>query len=218
MEGFVSLNFQAIGEHFCAVTGPKPFTASLTGGSKVNYALIGLAVSILLWGGSALADTSTLPMGNSKACMEGPLEQFGRYIGNWDIEDSQLGQDGQTWTDGPGAEWNFVCLGNGTAIQDFWMPADGSVGTNLRTWNPETASWDIAWAINNLPGFAHITAKQDENGSVVMHYVSPVPDPLRRITFFPPDENGWNWKLEFSSDDGESWLEVYRIKATRSRQ
>jgi hypothetical protein len=34
--------------------------------------------------------------------------------------------------------------------------------------------------------------------------------------FFPPDENGWNWKLEFSSDGGESWLEVYRIKATRS--
>jgi len=44
--------------------------------------------------------------------------------------------------------------------------------------------------------------------------VAPLPSPLRRITFFPPDETGWNWKLEFSQDDGETWTEVYRIRAT----
>jgi hypothetical protein len=47
-----------------------------------------------------------------------------------------------------------------------------------------------------------------------MHYVAPIPTPLRKITFFPPDENGWNWKLEFSNDAGATWFEVYRIKAT----
>ena len=104
--------------------------------------------------------------------MQGPLEQFGRYIGNWDIEDSQLGQDGKTWAPGPGAKWNFVCLGNGTAIQDFWMPFDGPVGTNLRTYNSETESWDIAWAIKGAPGFAHITARQNDSGEIVMKYKS----------------------------------------------
>jgi hypothetical protein len=166
--------------------------------------------------GSALADQSTLPFARTEGCLQGPLEQFGRYLGNWTIEDSQLGQDGKTWTPGAGAQWNFACLGNGTAIQDFWMPADGSVGTNLRTWNPGTESWDIAWSVTSLPGFAHISAREDENGNIVMKYESPVPDPLRRITFFPPDENSWNWTLEFSTDDGETWFEVYRIKATRS--
>jgi hypothetical protein len=28
------------------------------------------------------------------------------------------------------------------------------------------------------------------------------------------DESGWKWKLEFSNDEGETWFEVYRIKAT----
>jgi hypothetical protein len=37
---------------------------------------------------------------------------------------------------------------------------------------------------------------------------------LRRITFFPPDENGWNWQLEYSGDAGETWRVVYRIRAT----
>ena len=182
----------------------------------MNFRLLALSLTLLFCSGYASADASAIPTDNVAACMEGPLEQFGRYIGNWDIEDSQLSQDGQTWAPGDGAQWNFVCLGNGTAIQDFWIQPDGNVGTNLRTYNPETESWDIAWTITPMPGFAHIQAEEDDNGNIVMHYKSPLPDPLRRITFFPPDEHGWNWKLEFSNDGGESWFEVYRIKATRS--
>lgn len=174
------------------------------------------SLTLFIASGVAYAGNGAVPIEDKDACMQGPLEQFGRYIGNWDIEDSQLDQDGVTWTKGDGARWNFVCLGNGTAIQDFWLPPDGNVGTNLRTWNPQTESWDIAWTITPMPGFAHIQARQDDNGNIVMHYKSPLPDPLRRITFFPPDEYGWNWKLEFSNDGGESWFEVYRIKATPS--
>lgn len=171
----------------------------------------------LLFAISAFAQDGSIPVREKSACMEGPLAEFGQYIGDWDIEDSQLSQDGKEWTAGAGARWNFVCLGDGTAIQDFWMPNDGPVGTNLRTWNPNTESWDIAWAIKGLPGFAHIQAKSDDDGNIVMRYKSPIPDPLRRITFFPADANGWNWTLELSSDEGANWTEVYRIKASRSR-
>jgi hypothetical protein len=166
--------------------------------------------------GLAGAQESAIPIGDKAACMSGPMSQFGRYIGNWDIEDSQRSQDGSEWTAGAGAKWNFVCIGEGAAVQDFWIPNDGTVGTNLRTWNPTSNSWDIAWTIAGVPGFAHITAEADENGNVVMHYKSPVPDPLRRITFFPPDDDGWDWVLEFSTDKGESWFPVYRIRATPS--
>ena len=175
-----------------------------------------LTLVLLVYSDVALTAAPTVPIDDENACMEGPLAQFGRYIGNWDIADSKLDQDGVTWTKGDGARWNFVCLGNGTAIQDFWLPPNGDVGTNLRTWNSDTESWDIAWTITPMPGFAHIQAAEDENGNIVMHYKSPLPDPLRRITFFPPDEHGWNWKLEFSKDGGESWFEVYRIEATPS--
>jgi len=155
-----------------------------------------------------------LPFGDDSACMEGPLAQFGRYIGDWKIEDSQLAQDGSSWSDGAGARWIFSCLGNGTAIQDFWFPANGSIGTNLRTYNSETGKWDIVWAVDTLPGLTHIEAEQDASGNIVMKYVAPIPTPLRRITFFAPDAAGWNWQLEFSNDGGESWLAVYKIRAT----
>jgi hypothetical protein len=164
---------------------------------------------------TAFAEDSDLPFGNTEACMQGPLAQFGQYIGDWKIEDSSLAQDGSEWTEGEGARWIFTCLGNGVAIQDFWLPPGGNVGTNLRTYKPDTATWEVAWTIDKIPsGFSHIRAKLDEVGNVVMHYVAPLPAPLRKITFFPVDESGWKWKMEFSTDEGETWFEVYRITAT----
>lgn len=175
-----------------------------------------LALTALLLVTPYAAQGDSIPLGEKSACMEGPLAEFGQYIGDWDIEDMQLSQDGTAWTPGAGAKWNFVCLGDGTAIQDFWMPNDGPLGTNLRTWNADTGSWDIAWTIKGMSGFAHIQAESDDEGNIVMHYKSPIPDPIRRITFFPADSNGWHWKLEMSSDEGANWTEVYRIRASRS--
>jgi len=185
-------------------------------GVQMKSVSILLVSSVLAVAIPVSADEPEIPIHNEDACMGGPLAQFGRYIGNWDIADSQLSQDGTEWSDGEGAQWNFVCIGNGTAVQDFWMPANGAVGTNLRIYNDVTGNWDIAWAINGLPGFAYIQAREDKDGNIVMHYKTPIPNPLRRITFFPPDDAGWNWTMELSTDDGETWFPAYRIRATPS--
>ena len=173
-----------------------------------------LLCTILLPGFLNAAEPDDLPLFDSTACQSGPIAEFGRYIGRWTISDSRLDQDGQGWSPGSGAQWTFVCVGGGTAVQDFWMPADGGVGTNLRTYNPEKKRWDIAWAVDGVPGFAHIVARRAADDTIVMFYESPQPTPQRRITFYPPDASGWDWKLEISADGGTSWTEVYRIRAT----
>ncbi len=161
----------------------------------------------------AYADSGALPFESEAGCQQGALRQFGQYIGDWQIADSRRIPDTGEWASGDGARWIFSCLGDGTAIQDFWMPNVGTIGTNLRTYHEETESWDIAWAVKGTPGFAHITAKENKLGEIVMHYRTPLPDPLRRITFYPASDDGWKWKLEISPD-GDSWTEVYRITAT----
>ncbi len=154
-------------------------------------------------------------MDQTDGCLKGPVAQFGKYIGDWDIQDWQLGKDGTTWTEQQGARWNFTCVGNGVAVQDFWMPNTGGYGTNLRIYEPKTESWEIAWSATGSPGFSHIGAKEDESGNIVMHYISPEQNPSRRITFYPPGENGWDWLLEMSFDGEKTWTAVYKIKATR---
>ena len=153
-------------------------------------------------------------MNKTEGCMEGPVAQFGRYIGDWDIRDWQL-QKEKGWVEQKGARWNFTCVGNGVAVQDFWMPPNGGTGTNLRMFDPKTETWQIAWTATGSPGFTHITAEQDDEGRIIMNYVDPKPTPPRRIIFYPPTEIGWDWGLEISPDEGKTWRQVYKIKATR---
>lgn len=94
------------------------------------------------------------------------------------------------------------------------MPSAGGYGTNLRMYNPEKENREIVWTSMRTPGLSEITARQDENGNIIMEYVKPLPTPLRRITFFEPTEEGWDWHLALSNDGGENWLTVVKMKAT----
>lgn len=168
-------------------------------------------ISMLLWllvaaaAGAEEADND---------CMEGPMAEFGRYVGDWTITDVGLKPDGSAWEPGPGARWVFKCIGDGTAVQDFWMPNNGGYGTNLRTYNPDTGAWEIVWATKGLNGLMHIAASLDDDGNVVMDILKPEQPQPRRIIFFAPDDGGWSWVQQWSFDDRETWVDVYRIRAT----
>ncbi len=151
---------------------------------------------------------------DDEGCMQGPVAQFGRYIGDWRIEDETLAQDGSGWSDGAGARWRFECVGGGVAVQDYWMPLTGGFGTNLRTFNPSTDSWEIVWTARLAPGLQRISARENENGEIVMSIDYPVPPQPQRIIFYPPKDGGWNWAMQWSLDEGKTWFDVYRIKAT----
>lgn len=146
--------------------------------------------------------------------MEGPVSEFGRYIGDWKIEDGQFAQDGSGWNPGAGARWIFSCLGDGVSVQDFWLPNGSGFGTNLRTYNPDTGAWEIVWAAARQNGLMHISASLQDDDSILMQIEKPEQDPPRRIIFYPPDESGWNWAIQWSQDGGKTWFDVYRIKAT----
>ena len=148
------------------------------------------------------------------ACLEGPVEQFGRYIGDWKIEDESRAQDGSGWEPSTGARWIFECVGDGLAVQDYWMPNNGGYGTNLRIYNPDTGAWEIVWTARSLNGFMHISAEQNDAGDIVMDILSPEQPQPRRINFHTPDDDGWDWVMEWSFDEGATWTPVYRIRAT----
>ncbi len=159
---------------------------------------------------------ASVMMSETAGCLEGPTQQFGRYIGDWHMTSQTLSrEDGVTWIDGGKARWKFTCVGNGLAVQDFWMPESGGVGTNLRMYDPQTESWDVAWTSTGTPGMSEITAKQNADGNIIMTYVSPVPNPLRRIIFFTPTDTGWDWHMAMSQDGGENWITVVKMQATR---
>lgn len=93
---------------------------------KMDRILLSIAGAALLIGSSVNAN---LPTSNNDGCLEGPLAQFGQYLGSWKITDSQLKSDGSGWDPGAGARWDWFYLGDGVAVQDIWMPNGGGTGT-----------------------------------------------------------------------------------------
>ncbi len=171
-----------------------------------------LILIMLAWSFSATAqEFDSTAMNKVDGCMSGPTHEFGKYIGDWNILERRLDQDGK-WTEHTGTKWNFKCVGNGIAVQDYWLPANGTAGTNLRVYNPSTKSWDIAWTATLTPGLARINAVQHDNGNMVMHYVTEI-TPKRRITFFPPHKNGWAWQMEIDLE-GRGWTKVLELIAS----
>lgn len=166
-------------------------------------------------------DLTDLLLDHPSACLNGPIAQFGRYVGDWDIAEQSISSDGKTWLPGNGARWKFVCIGGGKAVQDYWIPKHpngdeflAGFGSNFRVYDPAKNTWDTVWAGPGGPSFTHISGSMNAEGNIVMQWVSPVQDPPRRITFFAPMKDGWNWLLELSYDDGATWQEIYKLRAT----
>ncbi len=150
----------------------------------------------------------------ARACTEGSVSAFGRYVGSWNFVDSQITPDG-TWVEGQGGEWDFHCLGEGIAIIDLWRPKAGGFGSTMRMLDPEDGTWDIVFTGEGSQAMSHLSGMELPDGSIELHYRKPLHDPRRRITFSAPADNAFDWTLAISRDAGETWTDVYKMRATR---
>ena len=155
------------------------------------------------------------------------LMEYGQLVGNWQCKSSSRQQDG-TWKESPGlATWTWYFVLDGHAVLDVWKPlpiAQGKVfpGTNLRTYDPETGIWNVAWTIANSPKIEtfissfrndaiHITTEREARGTFPAH--------MMHITFYNISEKHFDWKYEFSPlTDGQNWTESSRLSCDRSSE
>lgn len=156
---------------------------------------------------------------------EAPAEtaQFGQLIGHWRAEQTIRNRDG-SWSDKKThAEWRWYYILEGHAIQDDWISlskdedsgqtAASVVGTNIRIYNPKEQQWVMAWIDKNSRRLATFTAVF-ENENIIMTGTDNQ-GRLGRNTFHNITENSFDWKKEWTSDNGETWFEVARIHCVR---
>jgi len=153
-----------------------------------------------------------------------PIEtsQFGQLVGKWAITDSGIDKKGN-WKAGPGADWNFYWILNGTAIQDDWIspsldkdePKTGrQFGTNIRIYNPKLKRWEMAWASNNGAKVDTFKAKAEGESVVMKGFYAGAET---KITFFNISKNHFSWKMEQQNKATKAWKEVYRIEGDRKQ-
>ena len=91
--------------------------------------------------------------------------------------------------------------------------------TAMRIYDVRSKRWNVAWMANGAgltPGLDVGTFEaSSDDGRLVM--TSPGSSEMgeQRVVFSEIDENSFLWESEFSSDGGETWQTVMRVKAKR---
>ena len=156
----------------------------------------------------------------SKLNADAPWETefLGKLVGMWKAKQSTLNPDG-SWSENKSrAKWNWYYILEGHAIQDDWIKLDSLnnetiVGTNIRIYNTGEKRWYMAWIDKTNRRLASFTAV-NESGTVIMDGTNAKGRHVRN-TFFNITQNEFEWKQEWTFDEGKSWVEVARIHCER---
>jgi len=154
------------------------------------------------------------------------LSHLKNMIGEWAIEDSILQADG-SWAPGPGADWDFYYTLDGYAFEDIWVQppravsvedeTKRTVGVNIRKYDPVAEKWVMAW-LTKGPGVVQtFSATSNEDELVMVEDEVNAQGYIRRITFYNMTGDTFDWRMEASTDEGETWAEAYRIKGTKKK-
>ncbi|MDB5365070.1 MAG: hypothetical protein JWM77_997 [Rhodospirillales bacterium] len=174
----------------------------------------------LLAAGPASAAVEGLEANGPNPALADQLKLFGQFVGNWDCEVLRY-QDGQAQQRSTG-EWHFGWVLDGRAVQDvFIVPArsDGGQprewGSSLRSFDPKTGTWFIAWVGPVQGTLQTFTAKQ--HGDEIVHDgVTPDGRPSRWV-FSEIRTDSFRWRSMVSPDRGSSWNVTQEIVARRRK-
>ena len=157
---------------------------------------------------------------NTKLNPDAPPETavLGQLVGTWDIDQLIINKDGTWGGRKRHAIWKWYYILDGHAIQDDWILVDSLnnqhvAGTNIRIYNPEEKQWYMAWIDKTVRRLATFTATND-SGTVVMDGHNAKGQRIKNI-FYNIKKNEFDWRQDWTFDDGKSWITVTKIHGTR---
>ncbi|WP_299083774.1 hypothetical protein [uncultured Paraglaciecola sp.] len=153
------------------------------------------------------------------------VRHWQKMLGSWRTTEESLKPDGSGWKQAGSADWHFYTTLNGWAVQDeyFSPPLSEEVapaskrqmGTNIRVFDNDKKQWLMIWTTTAGKAVNLFSAESNDK-QIVMRSKQKTPQgKYSRITFFDLQKNSFEWKLEWSNDGKNNWLEVHRIHGLR---
>ena len=150
-----------------------------------------------------------------------PLQLFGQFVGEWDIDGVLIDEDGQRHPHP--AEWLFTWALEGRAIQDVLIApplhqdATGvdrfEYGTTIRFYDPPSQLWRITY-ISPVAGTVHRLDGGLRGDAIVLEGPRSSGE-LQRWQFSDITANSFLWTGRVSTDDGNTWRVDEEMRARR---
>ena len=145
--------------------------------------------------------------------------EFGKLVGTWKAEQTIIAKDGSWNGKKTKALWRWYYILDGQAVQDDWISIDSldhqkAVGTNIRIYNPDEKLWYMAQIDKTNKRLATFTATTDSE-QIVMDGTNAkgrhIHNKLNNLI-----KNAFDWKQEWTINEGKSWVEVAKIHCIRN--
>ena len=174
----------------------------------------------------ALVVAASASPAQSSPCSDPAAREFDFWIGDWEIRQSILRQDG-TWLELP-AQTSVRSALDGCAVIERWegqvmffwegmTKPDTLSGLSVRAYDPTTATWHIHWMDTRAPRFGHpyVGRFTRGRGEFFREWQAPEGNRLGRVTFQDITANSVNWALAVSRDAGRSWQTIWTMRMQR---
>jgi len=144
----------------------------------------------------------------------GKMDLYGRFVGSWDLDVTQIADDGTKRR--RKGEWHFGWVLEGRGIQDVWIvPPRGALrdgdaaanvnswGTTLRVYDVRLDAWQIQWTDPVTHNFLQMIGRR--HGDDIVQLGTRPDGKLARWSFSEITPNSFRWRGEVSADNGASW-------------
>ena len=144
----------------------------------------------------------------------GKMDLYGRFVGSWDLDVTQIADDGTKRR--RKGEWHFGWVLEGRGIQDVWIvPPRGELrrgdaaanvnswGTTLRIYDLRIDAWQIQWTDPVTQSYLSMVGRKE--GSDIVQLGKSPDGNLMRWSFSDITAESFRWRGEVSADRGTTW-------------
>ncbi len=186
-------------------------------------------VCVLMIGVFALTLFSSQPVVGEKgiaaeswsACPAPEARQFDFWVGEWDVVNRRLTDDGK-WFEAGTATTRVYSILDGCAIVEHWRGNLGErsiKGFSIRAYDPSAEKWNLLlnWPGKDRPSFGLLSgAFRHERGEFFTQGKDREGnDQLVRYTFSDSSPSSMRWDAAYSKDEGRTWFTNWIMEFSR---
>ena len=151
---------------------------------------------------------------------EAPSEtgDFAPMIGLCNCRSVSRNQDG-TWADTLNMTWKFKYIMNGTAVQDEVWRENGLYAGSIRQFHQDSGVWIVSYFSNPGTSFTPgIWRGKKADNQIVLYQDQKAPNGMdgdSRLTFYEMDGEGFKWKGEWVSKNGQFTYPFWMIECKK---
>ena len=160
-------------------------------------------------------------------CSGSEARAFDFWIGEWDITQKILRQDG-SWLELPAGTSVTASL-DGCALIEHWQgevlffwegmkQPEPMKGLSVRAYDSESGTWNIHWMDTRAPRFGspYVGTFKGGRGEFFREWETPQGPRVGRITFSEIRKDTVNWALAISTDERRTWQTIWTMAMRRS--